>query len=233
MIKYIGKCLLIEDKERILVIGDLHLGYDDGSELGSIINKSVSNQIFLDFDQIFEKIGVIDKVILLGDLKNEFSLISQNERMDIVNLIDHLEKHCNNIIIIKGNHDNYLENLTSKRNIIVKDYYIFEKYCFLHGDRDFIEIYNKKIAYWIMGHLHPAIKLKEGSKVEKYKCFLEGKYNSKNIIILPSFIEINDGIDIREINKKMTWDFDFYEFKIIIVENNLENLDFGKLKNIT
>src|SRR3989344_4826274 len=187
MIKYIGKTLLIEEEDKkILVIGDLHLSFD-GEGLGNVLSAEVFEQSIKDFDEIFKEIGKIDKIVLLGDLKNRFGDLERNEREDLVNLFDYLEKKCNEIIIIKGNHDTFISGIAGKRNIDVIECYIFDKYCFLHGDKDFPQMYDKEVKCWIMGHLHPAIKLREGDKTEKYKCFLSGKYKGKKVVILPSF----------------------------------------------
>jgi uncharacterized protein len=231
-IEYIGKCLLIEEKnEKCLVVGDIHLGYSSDESMGAIINKKLFDEMIGDFDSIFEKVGKVDKIILLGDLKHEFSILTQEERYGIVNLIDYLKEKSKMVIIIKGNHDNYLINIIAKRNIKIQDYYVWEKYCFLHGDRDFIENYSEEVKYWIMGHIHPAIKLKEGIKIEKYKCFLYGDFQDKKVIILPSFSE-GGGVDAREIENVLPWKFDLNNFEVFVVGENLEVLDFGKLKKI-
>lgn len=234
MLKYIGKSLLIEGgNERVLVIGDVHIGYGNrGEAMDIFVNSGLFDALIKDFEEISNAVGKIDKIILLGDLKHSLSAIADEEKYGLINLLDYLEKKTKEIVIIKGNHDNYLLNLTSRRKIKVLDYYIWKGYCFLHGDKDFLEIYDKKIKYWVMGHIHPAIKLYEGSKVEKYKCFLSGKFRGKKIIILPSFLEVGDGIDVRELDREMPWNFKLEDFDVFVVGSELEVLKFGKLKKI-
>ena len=232
-IKYIGKCLLIKEKgHKILVVGDLHIGCGVKESAGIIINKVLFEDMIKEFESVFSKIGKVDKIILLGDLKNDFSHLTEEERNGIVNLFDYLREKCIEIVIIRGNHDNYLLNLTSKRGLLIKDYYLFDSYCFLHGDKDFDEIYDKKIKYWIMGHIHPAIKLREGNKTEKYKCFLTGKFKGKRILILPSFADLREGIDIRGRDREMPWKFNLDEFDVRVVGEHLEVLSFGELRGI-
>lgn len=84
----------------------------------------------------------------------------------------------------------------------------------------------------MLGHLHPAIKLREGTKIEKYKCFLSGKYEGKKVIILPSFAEAFEGVDVREIGGGLLWKFKLDRFKVAVVGERLNVLDFGELGKI-
>jgi putative SbcD/Mre11-related phosphoesterase len=137
------------------------------------------------------------------------------------------------VIVIRGNHDNYLKNISGKRKFAgVEDFYVVGRYCFLHGDRDFPEIYDKKIKTWIIGHAHPALRLSDGIKTEKYKCFLEGEYKKKRIMIVPSFAEYFAGSDPRQESNNLAWGFNLSKFKARVVGDRLEVLDFGKLEKI-
>ena len=103
---------------------------------------------------------------------------------------------------------------------------------FLHGDRDFKEVYDKKIKYWVVGHGHPAVRLSDGMKVEKYKCFLVGCFRKKKVIIVPSFFVGNEGSDPRENDLGLAWNFDLKSFNVVVVGENLEVFDFGKLRRL-
>ena len=234
VVKFVGKCLLIEeDKTKVLVVGDIHIGYGVGKEaIGAIINIGLYAEMMKDLEMVFTKVGEVDKVVLLGDLKHSFTSLETEERHDLVNLFDYLGGKSKELVIIKGNHDNYISSIASKREIKVLDYYLWKEYCFLHGDKDFKEIHSHRINFWVMGHLHPAIKLREGNKVEKYKCFLTGNFKEKKIIILPGFTEAGEGIDVRELDRELPWDFDLGNFEVFVVSGETEALEFGKLKKI-
>jgi len=235
MIKYIGKTLLVEsNNEKVLVIGDLHLGFEESlNRTGVYVSGKMFEESISYLDRVFDRVGrnkEIGKVILLGDVKDAFGGITREEWGDVLKLFDYLEDKCKEIIIIKGNHDAVIEPLAKRRDIKVVDYFIFNEYCFVHGNKDYEEIYNKKIKFWIMGHGHPAVKISDGVKVEKFKCFLVGKFKRRNVIIVPSFFEGNVGSDPRENNLRMAWSFSLKKFEVKVVqEDNLEILEFGEL----
>ena len=234
-ISYIGKCLLISEKgKKILIIGDLHLGYEEVLNQGGVfVTRKMFDEMIDYFNEVFDKIGKMDKIILLGDVKHNFGGILKQEWNDVLELIDYLSEKIEKegeIVIVKGNHDTILAPILKRREgIKLVDYFIFEEIGFLHGDKDFKEIYDKKIKYWILGHGHPAVKIREGVKTEKYKCFLEGKFKGKKVFVVPSFFEYNDGCDPRDSNLGMAWNFDFMKFRVEVVGENLEVLDFGEL----
>ena len=89
-----------------------------------------------------------------------------------------------------------------------------------------------------MGHIHPSIILsdKQNIKRESYKCFLEGKFKNKQVVILPSFLEYTDG---SPINNMEDYEDDFsiipkkalLTFKVHVIGEN-EVYEFGKVKDL-
>ncbi len=238
-IKFIGKCLLLEEKgKRVFVIGDLHLGYVGSMrESGILVPSGIYNDMINELDKIFENIGKADKVVLLGDLKHEFGRILQEEWKEVLGFIDYLREKCGEIIVVRGNHDATLDSILKQRNLKGASYFIWENTAFLHGDRDFDFVNGKEIKIWVIGHAHPAVVIEEkrGGKKEKYKCFLDGKYLGKRVIIVPSFFSLNEGTDVRDLSGNdlgLAWNFDLKKFDVKIAGDGLEVLDFGKLKGL-
>ena len=227
-----------ENGKKILVIGDLHLGYEEVlNEAGVFVTREMFKNMIDYFNRVFSEVGNVDYVVLLGDIKHNFGRILRQEWSDVIKLFKYLEKKLNmdgEVIVIKGNHDIILEPIIRKgAGVRLLDYFIVGRYCFVHGDKEYNEMTNREIRYWIMGHGHPAIKLSDGIKVEKYKCFLIGKYKGKEIIIVPSFLEYNEGSDPRENDLGMAWNFDYDKFSVGIVDSeDLKVLDFGILRNL-
>lgn len=231
-IEYIGKTLLIDKK--ILVIGDLHLGFERVlRESGIMLPMNILEDIIKDFDLVFKRVGKVEKVVLLGDIKHDFGRNEIDEYREIGEIVNYLRRKCDEIIIVKGNHDAVLEGVVSKlEKVRFLDYYLWEECAFIHGDKDFDKIHAENLKTWVMGHGHPAVNLNDGTKIEKYKCFLIGKYRKKKVIVVPSFFSMSDGTDPREFKMKFAWDLKLDKFDVKIIGENLEVLDFGKLGKI-
>ncbi|MGY4884476.1 MAG: metallophosphoesterase [Nanobdellota archaeon] len=200
---FISKTLFFP-KSGILVIGDLHLGYD------SMIKEQGISLLFDQLEETKKELEIIikrikalytlKKIILLGDIKHHFKF-QKEEIFDLRNFLRFLEKYLpkENIILIKGNHDTF-----TLKDYELKDFHIENELAFTHGEQDFPELYaNKNIKIIITSHIHPAVLIKDkiNIKREKYKCFLVGKYKKKQFIILPSFFSITEGSEISEYSK--------------------------------
>jgi hypothetical protein len=231
MIDFVGKSLLID--RSVLVLSDLHLGYGGALEnSGVMVPVDVYQEIFSELEEIFNNVKKIETIVLLGDVKHVFGSILNREWNEVLKLFDYLQTKCERVVIVRGNHDNILAPLAEKKNILIENVFIWKNYALFHGNKDFEEIHDKKINTWIMGHLHPAVTLVSGAKSEKYKCFLDGKYKKKRVIVLPSFFPFSEGSDPRE-SGGLVWKVNFNNFIVRIVGEDLNVLEFGKLKNIS
>ena len=241
--EFINETLFLPEKG-ILVVGDLHIGYDFMlRQSGVLIPERQINDTIERLEKIFEILKSekkeLKKIIFLGDIKHSFGFKFEEKR-DFRKVLDFLEASFEkeNIIFIKGNHDTIDYTFENR----MKDFHIEEGIAFIHGHKTFLEIFGKNINTIVLGHLHPSIVLEEnpGIKKEKYKCFLTGKYKNKNIFILPSFLSIiegsriNDYSDERFYKDKKEFSIipkkDLMKFKVHIVGEN-EIYSFGKVKN--
>ncbi len=216
-------------KNKVLVISDLQIGYEDslGKE-GIFVPKFQYELLKKRLNKIFERVKP-NLTIINGDLKHEFGTINDQEWRETLAIIDLIYTHCNKIILIKGNHDLILEPIAKKRNIELVDYYKMDDILILHGHKVILEALGSKVI--IIGHEHPAVSLKDGIKIEKYKCYLKGKYGKSNIIVMPSLNLLNEGSDVLRgevlspFLRKNLGDFEVY-----IVEDRVYK--FGKIKNL-
>jgi len=232
-------------KQGILAIGDLHLGYEHMlKSQGFVMPFNQLEQSINDLKKVFNELKKqkheIKKIVILGDIKHHFHF-ELKEKFEIRDFINFLEKYVErkNIILIKGNHEKielYPE--------LYRDYYIEGDLVFIHGDRIFPEILDKKIKTISMGHLHTAVYLKDkkGIKKEKYKCFLVGKWKNKQVIILPSFFPLKEGTAMNEEyegyeNRKKNEEFSIIpkktlnSFKVHVIGEE-RVYEFGKLKDL-
>ncbi|MBR9704174.1 metallophosphoesterase [Candidatus Pacearchaeota archaeon] len=239
-IKLLEDSILINNK--ILVIGDLHLGYEEVMGDFSLIPKFQYKETLEKLNRIFSRFSrdkiKPEKIIILGDLKHEFSRNINSEWRETLKLLDFLKDKCKEIVIVRGNHDNYLMNILEKRGIKLLDFYKYKEFCFFHGDIIFNKCNDCEIL--IVGHLHPAITLSDSYKCEKYKCFLKGELKGKLVYIVPSFIPISLGYDLSNIKSWKDKKFDFIisdkelkKFEVIIYNEKEDKIYlFGKLGKI-
>lgn len=207
----VDRCLFLK-KDKIVIVGDLHLGYEDGLiKSGISIPRTQLAETIAIFNRVFEKTGKVKKIILLGDVKHYFGKILAQEREDFESImkifLNYLDKD-GQIIITAGNHDKILLPITKKyNNIRLLDKFLFKNIFFMHGDassikKSYLDIKNKKTKLIVLGHFHPAYILKDKGSVkeEKYKCFLYGKSKEygKNVIFVPSFFPPIEGSDIKK-----------------------------------
>jgi hypothetical protein len=230
-IKFIDKAIYIEDINA-LVISDIHIGYEESlNKQGVFIPRFQFKEMVEDLENIFSKVKEIRKIIILGDLKHEFGTISRQEWNETLKFLDILQEKADEIILIKGNHDTILGPLASRKNLSLKDNYIEKEYFFIHGDKSSEEIFkDSRIKYIFIGHVHPAIILKDKIKSEKYKCFLVGKVKGKKIIILPSFIPLTEGTDTYNPSQKIFAGLSTENFDVYAIGDEVYSL--GKRKEI-
>jgi putative SbcD/Mre11-related phosphoesterase len=241
--KFIGKCLYIEiEKKGMLVVGDLHLGFEESlNRSGILITRKMFEEMIEYFDSVFSKLEKegkkVSEIVLLGDVKHGFGKGNRQEWGDVLELFDYFVEKMGEkgkIVVVKGNHDNYIANIVGRKNVGVEDYYVVGDIGFVHGNKKIEEVEGKEIKKWIMGHGHPAVRIREGDggKEEIYKCFLVGKWKGKEIVIVPSFVDYKEGTDPRENDLKLAWKFDLGKFDVKVVSEDSEKLsvlNFGKL----
>jgi len=233
-ISYVGKCLLVNvDGRRILVVGDLHLGYEESlNRSGVLVGRGMFDEMIGEFDLIFSKVGRVDEIVLLGDVKHFFGGVIKQEWNDVLRVFDYFSKWCDKIMVVKGNHDIFLPGIVRQRKgIELAEKYIVSGVCFVHGDR---KIWcGGGVEVLVLGHWHPAVVVEDKVRREKYKCFLVGDWKGRKVIIVPSFFSGFEGTEVRdgnfsEFGKK--WGFDLRKFDVKVVSSGgLEVLDFGKL----
>ncbi len=225
---------LFFSEEKILVITDLHLGFEE-----ALIKQGILIPIFNFLDSvkkltgIFSKTGKLEKIIILGDLKHEFGVISEQEWNEVIKMLVFLGEHSKEIILLKGNHDNILGPIAKWKNLSLEESFFLEekKILFLHGDKIPLTKEFKEAKTIIIGHEHPAIVLRDGIKTEKFKCFLKGSFGRKTLIVLPSFNSTAEGTDV--LRKKLLSPFlhqDLNKFEVWVIAD--KTYFFGKISEL-
>lgn len=213
-------------KEKILIINDLHLGYEEAlHRKGILVPKFQLDEIINNLKNILQNIKP-KKIIINGDLKHEFGTVLRQEWKEVLQFLDFCLENCEEVIIIKGNHDPLLRFIAEKRGVTVVKEYKTKNSIIVHGD-ELIKTNAKRI---IIGHEHPAITIREKSKFEKYKCFLKGKWKGKELIAVPSFNPLLEGTDILKEQLLSPFLTKIQNFQVYVVSKG-EVFEFGKVKD--
>ena len=195
-ISNIGLALYLE-KQNSLVLGDVHIGYEEElNKHGFLIPRHHFKDVVNSLDKIFRQLPKLKNIIINGDLKHAFGSISDQEWREILKFLDLLAKHCEKIVVIKGNHDIILGPIAKKRSIEIVDDFNSDGIFICHGHQVPKKKSYKDAKLVIIGNEHPAVCVKDGARSETFKCFLKGIYRKKKMIVMPSFNPITIGTDI-------------------------------------
>ena len=201
------------EAEKLLIINDLHIGYEEALQhKGVLVPRFQLEEMRNMLERVFRQVRP-ETIIVNGDLKHEFGRILRQEWKEILAFFDFLAEHTKKIILIKGNHDVIIGPVAERKGVeVVKELRLGDT-LIIHGDA-LVETAAKRL---IIGHEHPAITLREGSKGEKYKCFLRGKWKRKELLVMPSFNPLLEGTDILKEQLLSPFLMDLQNFYVFIV----------------
>lgn len=227
-IRIIDLALFLE-KEKSLIVSDFHVGYEEClNKQGILVPRFHAKDILEKLEKIIKKTKP-ETIIINGDLKHEFGTISEQEWRDVLKLLDLVIKYSKKVVLIKGNHDTIIGPIAKKRSVVVKKSAVIGDTLIAHGDK--IIKLNKKVKNIIISHEHPAVSIRDDIRVEKYKCFLLGRYKNKNLIVMPSFNPLLEGTDMlsqETLSPYLHQNLD--NFRVFVVSDKV--YDFGKLGNL-
>ena len=230
-ISIVDLALKVED---YLIISDLHLGYEQYLNTeGIMVPRFQYAHIIKRLEEIQRK-SSCDNIVVNGDLKHEFGRITRQERNETQEFLEYLKANFDDIVLIKGNHDNFTRFIAQKTDLEVEERLKIGDSLVLHGDKIPSNLKGIKTENLIIGHEHPCIGLRNGERVEKIKCYLRGEYEDRNLIVMPSFNFITEGSDILQEKplspflKRINGE----ELEVYAVEN-FEVFPFGKIMDIT
>jgi putative SbcD/Mre11-related phosphoesterase len=231
------KAIYIKELD-LIVISDLQLGEELYlAEKGIFVPQIQLKEIKKELNAIFKKVKA-NRILINGDIKHEFGEASRQEWREVIELVGFLRRKTREIIVVRGNHDNYLLNIASKIELQIFDPYYLEKgYLFTHGHKKIS--YPKEFHTLIIGHEEPAIILKDGFDKIKLPALLYGKMkNGKRIICLPAFSYLSSGTEVNAVDKEdllspiLKEDVEIDELEVIGIDKEVGALKFGKIKDI-
>ena len=188
--------LILEGTKRILIITDLHIGFEDKFERNDVFvgkNTTILNTIS-EVDEIINSENP-DMLVLLGDIKSSIKSISKNEWEEIPLFLKKMNEKIETILV-PGNHDANISNLVPKETTITSSIgLVIENTLLTHGHTLPSTNYSH-VDKIIMGHIHPVFFQKESlingqrvwitMKIEKQNIFSSDN-GEIEITIVPSF----------------------------------------------
>jgi putative SbcD/Mre11-related phosphoesterase len=216
--------LFMEDED-LLVIADLHLGYE-----GALLEQGVSIPRFQKEVMMERLKRLLEKyepstILINGDFKHEFSKNLVQEWQEVNEFLDFIMSQAD-IELTRGNHDNFLKTILSKKDLEISMETCLGSYTFAHGHKD---------VSWdgtlVMGHEHPSLGLRDKiGATAKLPCFLI----TPSAIVLPAFSPLALGTDVATLDfiSPPLKDVPSDESHVYAVEEKTGLLDFGKLEGI-
>jgi len=188
--------LILEGKNRSLIVSDLHIGFE---------SKFATNEIFLgkyttidetitSIEQIIDS-SKVDSLILLGDIKSSIKSISKSEWQEIPKFFEKMKEKVETIMI-PGNHDANIQRLIPEGvSLVSSTGLVLENSLLTHGHVMPSENFSH-VDKIIMGHVHPVffqedsvlngLRVWISIKTEKQQVF-PSTSGELEIIIVPSF----------------------------------------------
>jgi len=218
------------EKEKLLAVADIHLGYEEAlTKQGVLIPKFHFKDLIKRLEAMIAQTS--PKTILInGDLKHEFGRILEEEWRTVRKLILFLKKNCEELIVLKGNHDKITDVITETLSLETKKEFQINGVLFCHGDSVPKDLENIKTV--IIGHEHPAVSIRDDARSERFKCFLKGTYKKHTLIVMPSMNLLTIGTDV--VSGRLLSPFlkqDLSDFEVWIVADQVYH--FGKLSNLS
>lgn len=183
----------------MIVISDLHLGLEKSvTSEGGYVPRFQLEGLKEDLEFAKDETGA-SRILVNGDLKHEFSHTKYSEKEEIEEFISFLKRSFEEVIVVEGNHDTFIEDLMESKQVNFLESYLEGGILFCHG-HDAMKV-EGDFETLVIGHEHPALVLEDevGFK-EKVDCFLHGEMNDgKKIIVLPAFSQISGGSKVNQV----------------------------------
>ena len=207
-----GPALVIEGKQRTLIVADLHFGIEADLAAHGLHFKSRSESRLERLHKVIDSTKP-DELVLLGDIKHSIPSLTWQEYHEMPKILDSLRTRLP-FHVFPGNHDIGIERFLREGEIRPKNGAVLDGVGYLHGHM----IPSPELAghLVVIGHHHPLLSLRDEvgcalqspaylrAGIEKGDSGKEQSVKSSlpsRVLFMPSFNEIA-GYDILQIIKK-------------------------------
>ncbi|MCX8184175.1 MAG: metallophosphoesterase [Sulfolobales archaeon] len=226
---------------RILILADTHIGFEEeiSSKGGYIPRFQLKNTLRI-LEEAFSSVSV-DRVIFAGDIKHLFNTLGRLEKLELAELLTYVKKHVEDVVVVRGNHDNFLPAMRKRFDFEIVDSFLLPPFIVVHGHKQLgEELSSQSWSYLIMGHEHPSIALRDTiGFIGKFSCFLVGNMLNygKKVVVLPA-------VGIYQTGSKVTLTRDTYlspimreyvdieTLKPVVVTSDIGVLEFPALREL-
>lgn len=147
--------LVLEGKNRTLVVTDLHIGFESNLAANNIfVGKNTTiNETISEIESIID-LQKPDNLVLLGDVKSSIKSIAKTEWDEVPLFFNKMKEKCD-VTLVPGNHDASIQRLVPDGiNMISSTGLVLENILLTHGHTMPSENFSH-VDKIVMGHVHP------------------------------------------------------------------------------
>jgi uncharacterized protein len=179
---------LLHEESGTLLVADAHLGYGWAQrrrgQLGPVTDGGIVDRLFAAVEELQPR-----EVLFLGDTVHAPKPV-EAERDFIEGVLLRLVTKAK-VSVVRGNHDRAFVRDFGHLPVAVAEQWRHGDLLGLHGDRLHLEL--PEAGYYLIGHLHPAINLRDDAGANKrVPAFLVGA----RATLLPAFSPFAAGFDV-------------------------------------
>lgn len=152
-----GPALVIENKERILIIADLHFGIEADLAAHGLHFRSRSEARLERALKVIEEADP-DRLVLLGDIKHSIPSLTWQEYHELPKILGALRDRVP-LVVFPGNHDIGIERFLIDGEIRPREGAVVDGIGYLHGHMYPAPELSGRLL--VIGHHHPLISLKD------------------------------------------------------------------------
>ncbi len=229
-----GKPIAYIRSIKAFVLSDIHLGYEAHSARNGVLVPKVNLAYMKKMLKDAKAGREVHMLIITGDIKNDFSSVETEELNEIMELVEFAALEGLKVILIKGNHDNFIDRYKESLRIeICSESKEIDGYVFFHGDS--VPKIKGRPKMLVMGHEHPSISIiSPAGRKESVKCFLSGKYKGTRLLVMPAASYFAGNSSVIHAEKMMS-----QIFRVVDVESMHAiafgygaTMDFGTVKTL-
>ena len=152
--------LIRTQKDRILVVADLHIGWEMALSKKGIHVPTQMTKLLGKLTDLMSKYKP-EELLILGDVKHTVATAEAGEWHDIPDFFDQLRKRVGKINVIRGNHDGNLEPMLPEGiELLPATGVVLGEVGFFHGHQ-WPSPSIVRCRTLVMGHVHPVVAFRD------------------------------------------------------------------------